>query len=98
VENLDFSRPCPDDFVAIFPRIKENQHSYDFRAVAASRSPEDLIAACDLAYCLHWAIVQRSLDGQRAIGKVPPYVIMERRRALEWILSREHWDEVSLDT
>ncbi len=65
---------------------------------ARLRSDDQIVSAADLAYCLHWAIRQSELEGKRPPGKVPPYVVVERRRALEWLLSDEDWDDVPLDT
>jgi hypothetical protein len=54
--------------------------------------------ACDAAYCLHWGINQAGLDGIEPNPGLSYVVIAERRRALEWILNKENWDEITLDT
>jgi hypothetical protein len=41
---------------------------------------------------------QARLDARTQVGFVKPYVIVERRRALEWLLSREQWCDIELDT
>ncbi len=95
---LDFAKPCPNDLVQMFPNLKTGEGSSAFRGRAQRRSTEELLAAADLAYCLHWAIADSSLRGGDVPGRVPAWVIVERRRALEWVLSDEDWDEVPLDT
>ena len=96
--SLDFSKPSPNHLVSVFPNFKAAEESSRFRSRARLRTQEDIVAACDLAYCLHWAITQAALDQKVRPGKVPPHVVIERRRALEWMLSSDEWEDVSLDT
>ena len=96
--SLDFDRPSPAHLVAIFPDFKVAESSGKFRDRANPRSQDEVAFGCDLAYCLHWSVNQSALDGKAIPGKVPPHVVIERRRALEWMLSADEWDEVSLDT
>jgi hypothetical protein len=98
VRSLDFSLPCPNEFVFHLPNLKAEQDGEDFRIKARLRPPEEIVTATDLAYCLHWAIRDAQLRGTKIPDKVEPYVIVERRRALEWLLADECWDDVSLDT
>jgi hypothetical protein len=96
--DLNFAKDCDNRFVTMLPNLKQSQSSIDFRKKTNPRPPEEVIAACDLAYCLHWAIRQAELNGKRPPANLKPYVVVERRRALEWLLSKQAWDEVSLDT
>lgn len=98
VSKLDFTKPCPNDLVRMLPNLKTGESSSTFRARARRRATEELLAAADLAYCLHWAVTDAGLRGEQPPGRVPAWVIVERRRALEWTLSDEGWDEVPLDT
>lgn len=98
VPALDFSKACDDSLVRLLPNLKTGESSMRFRQQASLRSLEEIVSACDLAYCLHWAVNQALLDGVPTPGKVPAHVVIERRRALEWVLSEEEWDAVSLDT
>lgn len=95
---LDFARDCDDRFAAVLPNLKQGQSSADFRRQAKPRTLEQVVAACDLAYCLHWGIREAELTGRRPPGHLKPWVVIERRRALEWLLGKEAWDEVPLDT
>ncbi len=97
VNEMNFSKDCDNRFATMLPDIKQSQSSSEFRKKANPRSLEQVVAACDLAYCLHWAIRQSELSGKQP-AKLKPYVVVERRRALEWLLSEEGWDEISLDT
>lgn len=98
VPDLDFGKPCAQDFVLRLPDLKEDKSSADFRGIAKLRPHEDIVAACDLAYCIHWAIRESQLAGVKTPGKVETYVIVERRRALEWLLTDVSWEEITLDT
>ena len=95
---LAFVKPCPNDLVRMLPKLRTAESSAEFRSRAHRRSTEELLAAAELAYCLHWAITDASLRGAREPGRVPGWVIVERRGALEWTLTDEDWDEVPLDT
>lgn len=98
VGRLDFSRPCPNDFVFQLPNLKAQQDGQGFRLRARLRTPAEILAATDLAYCLHWAIRDAQLKCKESQGKVEEYVLMERRRALEWLVMDEGWEEIELDT
>jgi hypothetical protein len=98
VKELNFAKDCDDRFVAQLPNLKQSQSSADFRKRINPRPLKEIVSACDLAYCLHWAIRQSEIDGKRLTGNLKPYVVIERRRALEWLLSKEEWDNVPLDT
>jgi len=98
VNELNFADDCDSRFVTMLPNLKQSQSSADFRKKANPRPLGQVVAACDLAYCLHWAIRQSELTGKRPPGNLKPYVVVERRRALEWLLSKEAWDDVPLDT
>lgn len=97
VTDLDFSQPCSGDFVKLLPDLNKNEAGAAFRGKAVLRDSEEVIAKCDLAYCLHWGVVHAGLTGKLKKA-IRPYVIVERRRSLEWLLSDESWDEVALDT
>jgi uncharacterized protein DUF4272 len=98
IPNLDFAQRCSDDFVLKLPDLKGNKSAATFREAARLRPVVELIGACDLAYCLHWGIDHAQLNRQPVPGKDEPYVIIERRRALEWLFSDEDWDDVPMDT
>jgi hypothetical protein len=98
VERLDFSQPAADYLVTVYPDLKKGESSARWRENLHLRPQAEILAAGDLAYCLHWAINQDRIDGRKSAGPLKPYIIVERRRALEWSLSRAEWDEVQLDT
>ena len=98
VPTLDFEAPCPQNFVTLLPDLKGNVSSNSFREIAKVRPASEIASACDLAYCLHWAIRDLQRRNAKAPSNVEEYVIVERRRALEWLLIDEQWNEIILDT
>jgi hypothetical protein len=98
VPSLDFWQDCDSRFVTLLPNLKIGQSGDEWRRKARFRKTDEVVAACDLAYCLHWAIRQAELIGRQTAALLKPYVVVERRRALEWLLGNDAWDAVSLDT
>lgn len=93
----------PEDYVAdtmnsLFPAIENLDSSRQFCANSTLRSDIELVEECDLLYCMHWGIVHGRLNNIRLSVAIEPYVVVERRRALEWILSDSTSDDVPLDT
>jgi len=97
-ERLDFARVVDGTFVKMFPDVKAGESSSVFRSRAAMRSVDTIAAMTDLAYCLHWAVRDHELNRRPPPGKLQGPVVRYRRKALEWLLGDEPWDEVSLDT
>jgi len=98
VEDLDFAKYADDSLPGKVPKIRSGEGADDFRELARLRPDKEIFSKTDLAYCLHWAVVDAYLHHRAIPGQVRPYVIVERRRALEWLTSGFHWDEISLDT
>ncbi|EEZ39305.1 DUF4272 domain-containing protein [Photobacterium damselae] len=98
VKSIPFDSTCDNTLIKRFPDIKNDKSSSEYKTQSAVRSIAQIISACDLAYCLHWAIVNAEVNIQDLHGDVGRHVISERRRALEWILCTDDWDEISLDT
>lgn len=95
---LDFSNVCAEDFVQMLPDLTRGESAAGFRETLVLRSAEQILEQLDLAYCLHWAIRDSHLRGHVSPGRAPAPVVIERRRALEWVAAQDGWDEVSLDT
>ncbi|WP_158336043.1 DUF4272 domain-containing protein [Burkholderia plantarii] len=95
---LNFAKPSPNSLVEVFPDLRQAESGSRFRRQAKLRSLGDVLGALDFAYCLHWGIHNAAVSRKMILGNVPPHVVIERRRALEWLLSQENWADVSLDT
>jgi hypothetical protein len=95
---IDFWRSCDSNFVNLLPDLRVHEHIDTLADRSTLRPAEEILAAGDLSYCLHWIIRDRLLNGKPPPASLAPYVVIERRRALEWMLSDKLWDQVSLDT
>ncbi len=98
VHVFDFRKLCSDSLVKLLPDLKTGESVTKFSENIELRKAKSVIANCDLAYCLHWAIVDSHINNKDLKLHVAPYVIIERRHALEWLLSKDDWDSVTLDT
>lgn len=97
VEDVNFRSVCPPSLVRMFPNLKLGEGASHFRQRAKLVSDLAVVKKLDLAYCLHWAVVEAGLQ-RKSENRVPPYVLVERRRSLEWLVSSDDFEDVSLDT
>jgi len=98
VEELDFAHGCSNQFANMLPSLKSQDNAEALRHECHVRPIEQVISSCDLAYCLHWAIRHAQLLSLEVPRTLKDYIVIERRHALEWCLSSEAWDEITLDT
>lgn len=98
VEKINFSSACDDGLVRLLPDLLKGEPPAAWMRGLQLRQEADIIAACDLSYRIHWAIRDAHLLGRKSPGQILPYVVIERRRALEWMLQESDWDSVILDT
>ncbi len=96
--DLEFSDSCSDNFIQMLPDIAKDAATDSFRSGLQLRDKAEIASYTDLAYCLHWALRDAEIKGQKIPGKVPGNVVVERRHALEWMIGHDSWDEVTLDT
>ncbi|MBA2112997.1 hypothetical protein HOV93_01430 [Planctomycetes bacterium FF15] len=98
--SLEFDQTCTNDMVRLFPNLKASASSEAFRSKCHMRSLEEIASKLDLAYCLHWAITHET-ENQLELPKKPmrllPYIIINRRHAMEWLFCDEPWDAVPMD-
>ena len=88
----------PDNFVGIVPDIRKHESSADLTRRLRFRNIDEIVPYLDLAYCLHWAL----RDAQMHLKKTPKLsqlpLVAAQRKSLEWLLTGDDWDEISLDT
>ncbi|MGH3713662.1 MAG: DUF4272 domain-containing protein [Micromonosporaceae bacterium] len=107
-EHLDPSLHSPDELTKALPNIHGGESYADWlaRSGPEPRDPQEAAALLDLYYCLDWAYQDATLRAEPAPGSVPPFVIAQRRWALEWAVVFEGpyheappgWEEVDLST
>jgi hypothetical protein len=98
VDDLDPIDAPPEDLVKRLPDLKVMESSNGFRSRAALRQSHEVAAKLDLYYCLHWCIADGKLNGRQPPRELDPSRIVMRRHALEWLVCRERWSDVSMDT
>ncbi len=71
----------------------------EFKRSCNLRDVSDILDMLDLYYRYHWAVVEKQINPETKIGNLDSSVVIERRRALEWLFSEEEdWYHISLDT
>ena len=88
-----------DVYSLIPPEASEEK----FRKSLKLRNEKDLLKELDFFYLLHWTLKHEPQPNKLLsffTNKIPIEidVVMERRRALEWLFSKEDWDDVAMDT
>ncbi len=100
VEKLEYpNQTCDFELATKFVAIAKDYE--DFISKCKLRDIEEILDEIDLEYRYHWACVEKEIEPDLInIKDLSPDVVVERRRALEWIISPdgEDWDTISLDT
>lgn len=97
-EELDFFRPVSNKFIEKFPSLSDSEGWERHKSILRIRDIRSIAEAADLAYCLHWCMVDTYLRNYKIKKADIPVGILERRRALDWLLTDEGYDEITLDT
>lgn len=91
--------PCDSSFARMLPDLLKLESSNAVRTRVRPRDVAEIEEAQDLYYCTHWGVRELTLKGQAPpIPTMAQWVIEERRRALEWLLSASEWEEPDLST
>lgn len=98
IKDMKLVDPLVSNLVSYVPDMRVMEGSANFRREVEFKSPESLYQMADLAYLLHWSVVNARIHGVKIPAKINPISLIERRRAMEWLLSNSDWDNVSLDT
>lgn len=95
VEELDFRYACGDQLVHLMPDLKKKEPSTAWRAAARLLPFEEILLACDLAYCIHADKRQRPYG----FPSVNPGLDAStpRLHALVWMLCAEEWERINLN-
>lgn len=93
----DASNVCDCDFAI---KLFNESNSYeDFKNKCELRDVNAILDMLDLYYRYHWACVEKRVNQETSIGNLNPSIVVERRRGLEWLISKtQDWYDISLDT
>lgn len=95
---LTLNTSIEDTLAAMFPSIEDNESVDEFIKGYKLRPEAEMFSMLYYFYRAHWVARNNSLNGIND-DKVNMSIIMERRRALEWVCdSSLEWDDISLDT
>jgi hypothetical protein len=99
IPNLSPIESVGSNLAALLPDIRVNESGSSFRTVFRLRPVESLFPMLDLYYRSHWYARNGQLNGY-ATEPFSLDVIMERRKALEWVSDStiEDWDDTPADT
>lgn len=94
VDDLPPDRMCPREpaYERLAPGLDPVRASRRVRL----RPLGDLAATLDLYYCLHWHARKAQYHGDVWDYELSPSVVLERRRALEWLFQDVPWEDVDL--
>lgn len=89
----------PEGAHGLFQFIQPFHNFEVFKASCNLRQPSEIMDMLDLYYNYHWACVDNRLNPDTNCGELNEEVVMERRKALEWLICKDkNWDSISLDT
>jgi hypothetical protein len=88
------------DLEPVFPRIPPQVGPESFFRGATLRGDREIVQAADVYYCLDASLRKDALWGGARVESRYPMVqiVMERRRALDWLMQDGAWSDVVLDT
>ena len=90
------------DHICDVPGVTRTMHEHDsiekLLKGAKLRSVGELLDAADMIFRLDWACVDTRIHGLPAPAGMDGGVVMERHKALNWLICGDDWDEVDIST
>ena len=99
IKELAIDKPVGNNLASLLPNLRVNEDASRFRKSFALRPFEEIYGMLDLYYRAHWYARDGHLNGYPT-ESFNLDVIMERRRALEWIADQNlpDWEDAPNDT
>jgi uncharacterized protein DUF4272 len=99
IEDLPVDQAVASSLASLVPNLQANEPAEAFRARFSLRPFGEIYRMLDLYYRAHWYAREGQLR-RFETGKFVLDVIMERRKALEWVSDAtiEDWDDTPQDT
>lgn len=97
-DEIDWFSRIDDKFVTRLPGLRRSEHTSSMQSSSRLRTYDEIAAAADLAYCLHWVTVDAKLRGLPIKLPLEDFVPAERRRAFDWLIGSEPWYSIILNT
>lgn len=94
VDDLPPDEMCPKQpvYEQLAPGLDPGRAREDIR----TRPLSEIAAMLDFYYCLHWHARKAQYHGDVWDVQIAPSVVLERRRALEWLFQDARWEDVDL--
>ena len=86
------------DVTEVFNVMNQFGSLRDIVRKAYVRSLDEILDEADFIYRLDWACVDAHMNNLGAPTGVDSGVVLERHKALNWLISHEEWDEVDIST
>jgi hypothetical protein len=97
-KSLSLGEELPEDAFSVLPRVWEGESGRKFLTKIRMRPYSELYAMRDFYYRAHWYAREGQLNGIET-GVFVGDIIVERRKALEWLLDvTTDWDDIELST
>ncbi len=98
VDDLPFDEGVQDSLASFSPNLQDDENGSKYAGKMRLRPRDEIFRMLDLYYRLHWWTFNSHLTGKDT-GNVQLDIIMERRKALEWVMDPAcDWDSVDLGT
>ena len=96
IHDLPFNDQVGSELANLSPNLQLNENGYKYKSTMKLRPIKSIYEMLDLYYRLHWWI-QTSQKENKSTGDVLLEVVIERRKALEWIINNlSEWDNIDL--
>jgi len=97
-KHLTFNSYVEDSLAAMLPNFANNEPADDYIQNFTLISEERIFSELDKFYRAHWYARNKNIENIKD-HKVNLSIIMERRKALEWICDKAlSWDDIRLNT
>jgi hypothetical protein len=98
IHDLPFNEGVRNELASLSPNLQQNEDDSKYAKKMRLRSKDELFRMLDLYFRLHWWTRNAQLTGKQT-GDVEIDVIMERRKALEWVMDPDcDWDSTEQST
>jgi hypothetical protein len=98
IKQLPFDKCVGNNLASLCPNLQKGEGGSKFLERVQLRPHAELFRMLDLYYRVHWWTRNSQLQAQPT-GDVSIDIVMERRKALEWVLNAENdWDNVEMST
>ena len=94
VDDLPPDQMCPKE--PVYERLAPGLNPANAREDLRLRPLSEIAAMLDFYYCLHWHARKAQYHGDVWDYQISPSVVLERRRALEWLCQEVGWEDVDL--